>query len=207
MAFKLIERGIATTVIALSLLGTTHRARAQNKLTNPSFEAGVTGYTLGGQSNVEFGPGEGSSNGLLAAQFNGHDGPTGTTLSQSFATDPGQTYLLSFDFYAFGVSSASTGLITTVSGTGTLLSQTVSQTGSNFSIGPFTTYSFPFTANSALSTLTFEDTGATTTIDGVLDNLSVVATATPEPGSFAGLGALALSSTGFLLFRKRHRGN
>ena len=67
----------------------------------------------------------------------------------------------------------------------------------------FTPYSFKFTADSALTTISFNDAGSDTdSIDGVLDHVQVVA---PEPSSVAAFAFTAFGAAGLMLRARKRK--
>lgn len=126
------------------------------------------------------------------AAFGGGQLPGGT-LSQSFSTISGQSYVLSFLYGSFGPPSAtqSLGLDLSVGAFAT----TVTTAGSSQDLsGLLLPYSFTFQANNSMTTLTFSDlSGTSINVDGLLDNVSVVAApGVPDSGSTFALLALVL---------------
>ncbi len=131
------------------------------------------------------------------ASFGPGNVPNVSTLSQSFATVSGQSYVLSFVAGAMGggteplVASAwATGGLTPLNTT------TITTTGNNDLNTTFNPYSFVFTATSGSSYVAFNALGAGINIDPILDNVSVAATPLPSTwtmliAGFVGLGFFA----------------
>jgi hypothetical protein len=144
-------------------------------LLNGSFEYGSAAWTFSNSSvSTSTNPAYGTTNGTQLVHFNwGQQQPTGA-LSQTFATTPGESYRLAFDFGAFSlINREEQRLRVRVTGTSTLLTQLVAVVapgnGSRYSPWEFT-----FTANSAATTLSFEDASLVTdNVDIVLDNVRV----------------------------------
>lgn len=184
-----------------------------NLLTNGSFEDAedFAGWDFSGTVQIQTDPGDltttnsnyrvGQTDGSRAAAFN----YTGTgvndgIISQSFSTEIGQTYTVSFDYGLYGVSGSgvSADLNVAVTGITTLYSALYTDdTGSEggyvltTNAGSYSSYSFTFVADSISSTISFSD-AATSQMGGndtALDNISI--TAIPEPSTFALLGGLA----------------
>ena len=147
-------------------------------VTNGSFESNYAGWTVvtGSQTIATSDPGHPASAGIKAVVFNpdsggspNHDG----VLSQTFATTPGQRYGLHFDVGTVGAITDQR-LRVRLQGSGILLDQIVA-------VAPvvITPTYFPqhwsFVANSASTTLTFEDVSFTPVIiDMLLDNVRVI---------------------------------
>jgi hypothetical protein len=118
---------------------------------------------------------------------------TGGILEQSFATVAGVTYLVSFNYGAFGNVEYGSGQTASVgafdaSGNTLFIHGLVYGPTTDFSL-LFQTYSFYFTATTSLSTFGFYDNSNNTgnPTDTLLANVSV--TNAPEPMSAALLGA------------------
>ncbi len=191
-------------ILAAALATPFFASAATNLVTNGSFEAftggsfsgfttvsagqtTLTGWTVGGASvdviNGNYGAISGNSIDML-----GTPGPG--SLSQSLNTIAGQTYTLTFDL------GANTGSDNSVTG-GNLISKQLNVSLSNGTAATYygnstkATESISFTANSALTQLTF--TSAASGYSGaVLDNVAVAAV--PEPETYAmllaGLGLI-----------------
>jgi len=166
-------------------------------ITNGSFETGdFTGWISTGTGN-NVTPNEGSTDGIYAASFNGGEVVGNGTLSQSFTTVIGNTYLLDLDYGVFGVPTNSIpntqSLRVELIGGSTLLSQILTDTGSNPNV--FTTYSFGFTADSTSTTLSFTDLttlSQSASTDFVIDNVSVSPVPVPAAAWLFGSGLLGL---------------
>ena len=207
--------------IALALTATA-TARAQNLLTNPSFEDGITSWSFTGNDGVtpyatynQFG-GTGNTGAFTAtfgnqfAAFNGGNTAPNGVVSQTFATTPGTSYLVTFYYGDFSISGANTQSITAsaISGATTLGSVTVtdSPTGNQTDYPTIlrTASTFSFAANAATTTLSFADGLASQTggADGFLDNISVVAVV-PESGTVFLLSAGIVAGIGITARRRR----
>ena len=146
-------------------------------LVNPSFESDFNGWTASGNQNIGYYP---ASDGIKIVTFNSENRTPDGVLSQTFATTPGQTYSLSFDVGLLAYTNDSQTLQVSMTGTGNLLTQTVTLNGQGTGLGPWIPQSFSFTANSAATTLTFRDQSiATIGIDLLLDHVRVVALTAP----------------------------
>ena len=128
---------------------------------------------------------------------------------QSFATTPGDTYTLSFEYANNPMpgpgSSGSMNVL--VTGAGTLLNQDVTHSGSLFTNMNYQLFSQTFVADSTTATVQFEaltNSGFGIALDAVSVNLSGTPPPVPEPSSIVllGSGLLGLAS---LLQRRRFR--
>ncbi len=149
-----------------------------NGLINGSFEQDYTGWTASGNMDIQTST---ATDGVKAVRFNaGQKTPNGV-LSQSFATTAGQLYALEFDYGVYSpVRQREQRLSVTVRGTAVLLSQVVSRTALNSAV-QWTSHTYAFTADSAVTTLTFQDVSPTSdSIDSYLDNVRVEV-GTPPP--------------------------
>jgi choice-of-anchor C domain-containing protein len=198
--------GVAAFALFVGFGGT---AAAAPILTNGGFEAPIappnnfitatpTGWSVT-SGNVDI-----VNNGYWPA-FEGNqsidlNGTTAGTISQSFATTPGQQYHLSFEYAnnADNPGLLATGTVS-LTGAGTLLTANLAHTGSmktSLAAMNYTPFNADFIANSASTTLTFAST-----IPGdqglALDAASVTAVipTVPEPSTLAlcALGGLALA--------------
>ena len=150
------------------------RAADTELLANGSFESGFTGWNPTGnidfRSNAPYLPTEGTK---LACFNAGNTTPNGV-LSQSFTTVPGSTCTLTFDAGALAYNNSQQKILVSVVGAGSLLSQTITITGTGNGSNNWGARSFTFVANSATSTLSFTDVSTTTNaIDLLLDRVSV----------------------------------
>jgi len=168
-------------------------------ITNGSFETGdFTGWVSTGTGN-NVTPNEGSTDGIYAASFNGGEVVGNGVLSQSFTTVIGNTYLLDFDYGVFSAPNIAIpntqNLRVELIGDSTLLSQILTDTGSNPNV--FTTYSFGFTADSISTTLSFTDLttlSQSASTDFVIDNISVSPVPVPAAAWLFASGLLGLIS-------------
>ncbi|MEO8614597.1 MAG: DUF642 domain-containing protein [Luteolibacter sp.] len=157
---------ITSNQAILAVLSTT--------LANGSFESGFTGWTVSGNQFIQSAPPYAATDGTRVVAFNsGQTTPNGV-LSQSFTTNPGQTYLLLFDMGVLAYNSNEQRLQVDVSGSSVLLSQTFPITGLGSGVIRWLAKSLSFTANSTVTTLTFQDRSQTTqSLDLLLDNIRV----------------------------------
>ena len=106
-------------------------------LANGSFELGFTGWTTNGGNVIWLNYAPRATDGTNAVEFNAGQVTPNGVLAQSFVTTPGQTYQLAFDEGAIGgTPSTPQSLQVTVSGSGTLLSQTVTVYGTGTPLRP-----------------------------------------------------------------------
>ena len=155
-------------------------------LTNPSFESGLSGWTVGGTAGaVDTDSALATTNGSTLAKFNSNNTPNDGTLSQTFTTINGATYSVTFDQGVLSFNTQSQiiqALLTNASGS-VLASQNFTLRGvSNGNIN-WATRSLSFVANSTSTTLTFRDISTTGAgLDMLLDHIRLVKTADPGTG-------------------------
>ncbi len=143
-------------------------------LANGGFESGFTSWNTGGNVMIASGGTYYATEGSKLVAFNaGNSAPNGT-VSQTFATTAGQTYTLLFDAGVLSYNGASQSLLVTVTGSGAVLSRSVSIRGPGGGKIAWTEQTFSFTANSANSVVTFRDQSSTSdSIDLLLDDVRV----------------------------------
>ncbi len=167
-----------TTTITLDADYTMNAVYSANNqvIVNGSFESDYTGWTKTGNQEIRGGAPYVATVGTKMAAFNtGQSTPNGT-LSQSFATTSGASYTLTFDAGAFAYNTSPQSIRVTVTGSGTILNQTVTVNGIGGGATRWVPQSFSFVANSANTTLAFQDVSPTSnSIDLVLDNVKVLA--------------------------------
>jgi len=167
---------------------------ADNGFINGDFENGTTGWTLGGGrvdyrtnfTNFGFRPFDGAS----YISFGGGQQPGGQ-VSQTFATTAGVEYVVS---YQYGASSGGNlqELTVTADGNTNLATQVVSDLPS--SPVAYDEYTFSFVADSATTTLTFNDTTTNSiNTDGLLDGITVTAVGgSVDSGNFSSASLIQL---------------
>jgi Immunoglobulin domain/Protein of unknown function (DUF642) len=169
-------------IAAVSLAPLAARVVAKPNFRNGGFEDGMAGWNVSERLQiVKDDPVRPASKGSTAILFNRNDQSTdGQTVSQTFATTPGQRYGLHFDYGAVG-AVADQVMRVTVTGDGVILDQTVRI--APLSADPFyVPQAFSFIANSSSATLTFTDrSNDYVIIDGLLDNVEVAAEASDLP--------------------------
>ncbi len=182
---------LAATVACLGLMAFEPQQARANLIVNGSFETptdppfvngfaifpSIPGWTGPGgveiQRNSVLGPGNIASDGVQYTELNVN---SPTSISQVIATDPGQTYILSFDYAA----RPGTGLnVATVSFTGNDLITLSELPGPTITWIPM---SFLVTATGPTSTLTFTGVAPNTSLGNLIDRVSLVS-AVPEPAS------------------------
>ena len=194
-----ISSGLATVYVAVvPLLG------SGTAFVNGSFESGYIGWIATGNQRIAAGADFLATDGSQVACFNaGQKTPDGV-LAQTFATEAGQTYGLSFDVGAFAFNYSEQRMAVTVHGNSLLLSKTASVTGNATGTTKWMSQSFTFVADSARATLTFRDVSPTSdSLDLILDNVRLRTTAssavtlTSQPSSLnLAIGRMAAFSVG-----------
>ena len=147
-----------------------------------------------------------AANGANAAFFGAGNLPGGS-IWQDLTTVAGVTYEVSFDYGAIAGATDQMLRVSNLSGASfaTILFQTdYSAVGTRDLAALFSSYSYTFTADSALTRMQFTDVSfSTTNVDGVLDNVSVTAVTAPvpEPETYA----LMLAGLAAMRFVARRR--
>ncbi len=152
-----------------------------NLVSNSSFETDTSGWNLTG--NALRITGEGATVGSYSLVFSAgnlaNDGVATTTIT----TVVGQTYTLTFDMGAYGLSWGANELQmmnVQVVGSATLVNETLTDSGTN--PNTFNAYRYTFTADSTSTTLRFADASTVTnSIDIAVDNIQLVAVTTSNP--------------------------
>jgi carbohydrate binding protein with CBM4/9 domain/PEP-CTERM motif-containing protein len=177
---------VTRAAVMLALLVCTSVTAAQaNLITNGGFEDGLSGWTateLGSSIYVIASPNSGQYAAVLANES--------ASLSQTFATTPGEQYLLSFWLYNSGPPNYLQ----------TLVNGTALSTQTDLSWQPYTASSLTFVADSALTTLEFNE-GHGWTGNFYLDDVSV--DPVPEPATLFLIGSGITGLMGVRLRRKR----
>lgn len=203
---------ILTLATATALLTTVS---AQSFVLNGGFESSPLATTpsgsvdIGGSwtsSGVQFPVRlRGTFDGLAAyegehyVRFNGLGAPVGSGLEQTFITNIGQSYSVSYVIGASGTDGISVGIHgEVVSASSVVLGQADASTATLGWSAPTT---FSFVATTGSTKIRFTDISPSTAgVDLDLDAVSV--TAVPEPSTYAVLSGLAL--VGFACWRRRH---
>ncbi len=215
------SRGLALLIIGISALTA---AANSNLILNGSFEAGSFSQNSIYPGRMQLGDGStvisswvvgapagnfwwmnspnNAADGVRSANLDSN-GQTPTYIEQSFATTAGMQYLITASFSSEGNGGpASTG----VSINGSLLGTTtvgagIGEAGDFWSDLAWTTQSFYFTADSAFSTLRFQDaTPFGQFYNPLVDNVSVVQSAPEQTSTLALAG---ISMIGLLSFHRR----
>ena len=141
--------------------------------TNGSFESAFGSWTQTG--NVRCIASTAATDGSNLVEFGSINTVPNGVLSQSFATIPGTTYSLTFDAGVLAYNTNQQSLLAIVTGSGSLLSKTITLTGVSDGSTRWSAQSFSFIANSSVTTLSFADVSTNTTnIDLRLDNIRVL---------------------------------
>jgi hypothetical protein len=184
---------LCSVLVLSSLMLSATLGRGANLLANGSFESpllatnshlwlsngdpSLTGWTIAaGTLALENGflPGTiGPVDGAQCLVFDGGMNPTGTSISQTFDTEVGQAYVVSFKVGKEGGAPGNMQITATVTGSAGVVLGSLAGSQSTAGWGP--TEAFFFTATTAASTLTLVDTSSTTIdTDVALDNVSVL---------------------------------
>lgn len=185
-----------TAAAVLGLVALVSAANAAT-ITNGDFSAGTTGFTFLGNVGIADSPAyvaccaSGDTGTGNFAAFGGGNGPNDGSITQIFATTPGASYTLTFQYGAFS-NPANIGTQSLAISAGDLATVLTSATSVQDLGLLFTTYNYTFTALAGSTALVFADaSGANTnSIDGILDSISVNAVrAVPEPLTLSLFGA------------------
>ncbi|MEO5712506.1 MAG: Ig-like domain-containing protein [Luteolibacter sp.] len=169
-SIDLLLDNVAVNETGAPVLGT-------NALSNGSFEQDYNGWSPAGATRIEAPGPPYTTDGLKMLSFNVGEAPTDGAVSQSFATTPGASYSVQFDFGTLGYKDSQQTIRTLVTGSGTLLNQTASVTCRPDYVIVWAAVSYTFIANSQVTTLTLSDASATgNALDGFLDNVRVIGT-------------------------------
>jgi len=196
-------RAIALAVTALLVCGAAHHAAAQNLVQNPGFESTSTdggntspGWTLtNSQGDTTFVDDASTAHtGSWSVQFAATDAASAAQgmLSQSIATVPQTTYVVSF--YLANEGGPHNSFVATFGGQ-TVLSLTDADAFT------FKQYSATIKATSATSALAF--VAQQDPSDFILDDVSVEAEGAPLPPAGAGLLSFGVAFVGLALRRVR----
>ena len=197
------------SLAALGVVGILAVNAHANLLVNGGFEAGsFSSWSVSGAAQVcpDASPYCGLPyEGNYSVSLNAGDVAPSAVLDQTFTTQPGVSYSVSFAYglvdYAGGASQQlQVGVISQAGGPHDLLNQTVTSPPSNaFSNNVnYQLFTFGFVADDNSATLQFTDvaTNQTVSVDGKLDAVSVTSVV-PEPGN------LLLLASGLIPFALR----
>ncbi len=141
---------------------------------NGSFESGFAHWTVTGNAAVESSAPYVPTHGTKLVGFNGADSTPNAVISQTFDTAPGDTYTIAFDVGVLSYNTNSQTMQLSVTGSGSLLTRTITFNGLGNGSNRWQPQSFTFVANSLTTTLTFRDQSASTlNLDMTLDNVRV----------------------------------
>jgi choice-of-anchor C domain-containing protein len=179
---------------------------------NTTSNTDITGWTIAGTTggfanavDVVFSNYYPSFAGTDSLDMSGQT-PSAGVISQSFATVPGRTYNLSFEYSnnADDSVSATHSMAVSVTGNAALLNTTVTHSGATRANMNYILYSSNFVADSTSATLQF--TSNTSTGYGIaLDNVSVVPVPEPATLSLLGIAGMGLLGRRGWLSRGRRR--
>jgi PEP-CTERM motif/Protein of unknown function (DUF642) len=197
-----------------ALLSAPLLASAANLVTNGDFENSTPGTAWSNSATSGFAPISaygpccapyGTYTGGNNASFFGWGDLPGGSIWQDLATVNGQNYTVSFEYGAISAPTLQTMQVSALSGPtfATMLGATNLKAIGTSDLGTLlSSYSFTFTADSALTRLQFTDNSANTfSVDGVVDNVAVMTTPVPEPETYA----LMLAGLGVMTFVARRR--
>ena len=146
-----------------------------NLIANGSFESGVTGWTTTGNLTIESSAPWSATSGNNLVAFNGGEALPNGALSQTFITTVGQSYTLAFDAGVVAYNTNAQTMQVSLSGAGSLFSQSITLSGLGGGTNRWLPQSFTFVADSVTTTLTFRDLSTfTKSIDLMLDNIRVI---------------------------------
>lgn len=204
---RLFTATALTAVLAGSVYG-------QNLLVNGSFEdptvggqyeslTSIPGWTISSGHAVDlinsFWP---AVDGVQSIDLAGTPGIIGGSLSQTFATTPGQTYFISFS-YANSVNTADAAVAQLdVIGAGALIEELLTHSGSTVDNMNYVTYFRSFLADSTSTTLSFTHLSPSASLGLALDNVVIEV---PETSSVVAMIGLAgtVGVAGWLRRRKK----
>jgi hypothetical protein len=144
-----------------------------NSLVNGSFESDYQGWTFSGNQGIRMtAPPYAASDGIKLVGFNAGNSTPNGILSQTFATTPGITYLLSFDMGVLAYNTAEQRLQVELSGSPVFFSETYAMRGIGGGKTVWSTKNITFTADSTATIVTFKDVSTTTiALDLLLDHV------------------------------------
>lgn len=157
-----------------------------SSLVNGSFESGYDGWTVVGNQEIQSAAPYTATDGIKLVSFNSVNAAPNGTLSQTFATVPGKSYLLTFDMGFLAYNRSEQRLRVVADGNFNLLDQEFTIKSVNGETLRWITRNLVFTADSPATTLTFLDRSTTSfSVDLLLDHVSVAS----DPLGFALISA------------------
>lgn len=143
-------------------------------LVNGSFENDLEGWTPTGNLTVQTSLPYRITDGAKLVAFNSGNQVPGGQISQTFATTPGQVYVVSMDTGVLAYNTLEQRMEVNVAGSSVLAVQNYVMRGQGGGNNTWFSRSFTFTADSASATLTIRDRSTQTNIiDLLLDNVKV----------------------------------
>jgi lysophospholipase L1-like esterase len=143
-------------------------------LENGSFESDFASWAASGNIAIATGGPYVGTNGARMVAFNGGNSTPNGVLEQTFVTVPGQDYVIEFDYGVRAFNKDTVRLRAIATGNETLVSHLFSIAGIGGGNLRWAARSLLFTADSSLTTLTFEDASTVTNnLDLLLDNVRV----------------------------------
>lgn len=168
---------------------------ASPALANGGFESGENGWSMSG-SYLVFDTSDPyiASEGNAMVVLNGAQTPPNAVISQTFATVPGQTYVLEFDYGILALNGGEQHLGVELIGASSLLAKTESLLGNSQGNSVWTSSRNTFVADSGTATLTFRDLSYVGDgLDLLLDNVKVTAV----PNNLLANGSFESGETGW----------
>ncbi|MCU0749774.1 MAG: immunoglobulin domain-containing protein, partial [Akkermansiaceae bacterium] len=144
-------------------------------LVNGSFENGLDGWLAAGNLTIQSALPYRTTDGEKIVAFNSGNNVPGGQISQTFATAPGQVYVVSMDTGVLAYNTLEQRMEVNVTGSTSLASRTYAMRGLGNGTNLWVPRSFTFVADGASATLVFRDRSTqTNVIDLLLDNVKVV---------------------------------
>jgi len=158
----------------------------------PASNEGLAGWDIAGDTSAQggvtlingwFGAVASEGDQVLSLQSNTFGGGVAGSISQSFATEVGQNYLLLFDYSS--IDSAAPGQATSITYNLGDADQTVAFTTGPYGVPPWGAETYVFTATSTSTTLTFKGDYLGQWNGPLIDNVSVTPTSLPPDNLIA----------------------
>lgn len=139
---------------------------------NGGFENDFVGWTTSGNLAIQNSAPYAATQGTKLVAFNTAERVPNATLSQTFATAIGKTYEIRFDAGVLSYNNNSQTLLLTVTGTGNLLSRSITINGGGGGTNRWQPQTFTFVANRLSTTISFQDRSTSSSgLDLVLDHI------------------------------------